>query len=251
MTKVCNKCKAEQPEANFSKGCNASDGLQHTCKDCNMAYRKAHQKQINAHNKQYLATHRAENIERTKQYYAGHKEERREYRQQHKEQIIEHGKKYYAEHKEKFGKLHAAYMVLHKDMMHRKAKEWRENNNDVMKAYCQSRRAKKAGIVSTLTPVQWENIINEFNNVCAYCGSNDKTLHQEHFIPLSGGGEYTHNNIIPSCKSCNSSKGTKDFFAWYPKCDFYNKAREKKIMKFLHYAGTSQQISLWAVKGGQ
>ena len=73
---------------------------------------------------------------------------------------------------------------------------------------------------ATLTLKQWEQIKKDFDYKCAYCGITEtehynqfnERLHQEHFYAMSKGGGLTHNNIIPACKSCNSSKGTKDFF---------------------------------------
>ena len=50
--------------------------------------------------------------------------------------------------------------------------------------------------------------------ICAYCGE-EKILHKDHFVPLSKGGEFTHNNVVPSCACCNVSKSNNDFFEWY------------------------------------
>ena len=71
-----------------------------------------------------------------------------------------------------------------------------------------------------------------------------QVLHQEHFIPLSKGGEYTHNNIIPACKSCNSSKQDTDFFEWYPTYEEYNEEREQFILEYLGYIEDTQQLTL-------
>ena len=134
-------------------------------------------------------------------------------------------------------------------------KQFRENNPDYYKGYyqrhtnaykvrLQTRRARKAGLTSTLTLEQWTRILTTFNNTCAYCGVGDKKLHQDHFVPILSGGEYTHDNIIPACKSCNSSKGAKDFFVWYPKYDFYDNPRERKILRYLNYSDNIQQLSI-------
>jgi 5-methylcytosine-specific restriction endonuclease McrA len=85
--------------------------------------------------------------------------------------------------------------------------------------------------------------LETFDNKCAYCGK-EKPLAQDHFVPLSKGGEYTNNNIICSCKSCNSSKSDKDFFEWYPEQLFYSKEREAKILKYLNYDKKTQTQQL-------
>lgn len=95
-----------------------------------------------------------------------------------------------------------------------------------------------------LTTEQWVNCKKEFNNNCAYCGKKRK-LTQDHFIPLSKNGEYSINNIIPVCSSCNSSKLDNNFFEWYPKQPFYSKSREKRILNYLNYnENLNQQLSI-------
>lgn len=259
MFKVCCKCKEEHPESNFSKSRDTRDGLNYTCKKCNKMYRETHKERnrtyaqsyqethreqiteqrkqyravhrdlISAEKKQYRSEHREHFQARDKQYHAEHKEERREYMKQHKERSIKYTKQYYAEHTE---------------AMHKAIAIWRKNNPGEKNVHNQTRRAKKSGLVSTLTQDQWEHILNEFNNTCAYCGVGDKKLHQEHFVPVATEGEYTQNNIIPACKSCNSSKGKKSFWEWYPTSSCYDKQREKKVMRFLHYTGKTQQLTL-------
>lgn len=95
-----------------------------------------------------------------------------------------------------------------------------------------------------LTVSQWEECKEAFDYKCAYCGSKRK-LTQDHFIPLSRGGEYSINNIVPVCLSCNSSKLDNNFFEWYPKQPFYSKSREKRILNYLNYnENLNQQLSI-------
>lgn len=274
MNKICTQCGLEQPETNFSKACNTRDGLRHACKDCIKQYRFEHMEKIRERRKQYNDTHGEQISAHRKQYYEEHKKEvshyTKAYYNAHREQSIENMKQYYSEHKEESSAYYKQYNAEHKEehreyrkqrkeVRHLHNKVWRDNNKDAtkktyaiwaknhpdaIKRICQTRRAKKVGLARTLTTAQWQHILDGFNNTCAYCGAGDKKLQQEHFIPLSTGGEYTHNNIIPACRSCNSSKGKKDFFIWYPTSICYDKQREKKVMKFLHYTGTAQQLTL-------
>lgn len=106
------------------------------------------------------------------------------------------------------------------------------------------RKAIKKNLLCNFTIEQWEKCKEYFNNRCAYCGA-EMPLTQDHFIALSKGGEYTSNNIIPSCQRCNSSKSNKDFFEWYPKSKYYSKEKEEKILKYLHYNKNKiQQLKL-------
>lgn len=49
---------------------------------------------------------------------------------------------------------------------------------------------------------------------CIYCGSTEVAT-QDHIIPKCKGGPDIPANIVPACKSCNSSKLDKDIFEWY------------------------------------
>lgn len=157
-------------------------------------------------------------------------------------------KKYAKEHPEwnrERGRICARkFRELHPDILLERNRNHRENNRDMYAAYSELRRSKKRMLLSTLTPQEWKVIKNKFYNVCAYCGSKCNLV-QDHFIPVKFGGEYTHNNIIPSCVSCNSSKATRSFFVWYPSYKHYNIKREKLILKFLNYIGDVQQISIF------
>ncbi len=44
--------------------------------------------------------------------------------------------------------------------------------------------------------------------LCHYCNQkfDPKNLTMDHVVPLARGGASTQNNIVPSCRSCNSSK---------------------------------------------
>lgn len=100
----------------------------------------------------------------------------------------------------------------------------------------------KGSLPNTLTNEEWNKIMQDFNNSCAYCGMSEEDhlkkweeiLHQEHFIPLSNGGGYEVGNIIPSCRSCNSSKKSQDFFEWYPNYEHYNVDRMNFILTYLN-----------------
>ena len=141
-----------------------------------------------------------------------------------------------------------------------KAKKFREENKERIKKYNKKYaskpkarairnintikyRSKKKELDSKYNLKDWNKAKKFFNNRCAYCEKEEK-LTQEHFIPLSKGGEYTVNNIIPACQSCNSSKGNKDFFKWYKNYEFYSEERENKILKYLGYKENKQQLKL-------
>lgn len=47
---------------------------------------------------------------------------------------------------------------------------------------------------------------------CAYCSSPADTV--DHVIPLSRGGDNREGNLAPSCRRCNSSKGSRLLVEW-------------------------------------
>ena len=79
-----------------------------------------------------------------------------------------------------------------------------------------------------VTADEWQVILKHFNNACAYCGATS-ALEQDHVVAVSTGGKHVMHNIVPACKSCNSSKGAKDMHEWYESKSFYNEVRLQKI----------------------
>lgn len=66
-------------------------------------------------------------------------------------------------------------------------------------------RTRLLNVVNTLTDQQWRNVLEFFNYVCVYCGSEEK-ITMDHIIPIISGGPHALGNVVPSCRSCNSIK---------------------------------------------
>lgn len=77
-----------------------------------------------------------------------------------------------------------------------------------------SRRAKQRGLSNGLTLGDWRRAIQHFQGMCAYCGNPMTDIQKEHFIPLSRGGGFSADNIVPACRACNLDKSNKDPFQW-------------------------------------
>lgn len=88
---------------------------------------------------------------------------------------------------------------------------------------------------SELIQEEWEICLAYFKYRCAYCGREDE-LTKDHLDPLHNGGKLTFSNVIPACRSCNSSKKDNQWLAWYQSKDFYDKERAKKITEFITFA---------------
>ena len=48
---------------------------------------------------------------------------------------------------------------------------------------------------------------------CVYCGDSAR-LSIDHLVPRLKGGPDDSNNLMPACRRCNSSKGSRDVVAW-------------------------------------
>ena len=107
--------------------------------------------------------------------------------------------------------------------------------NTIMTGRLHSKKTKalkKNNIVENVSPSDFTNICNKFNNQCAYCGiifNNIKEIEIEHVIPISKKGSHSVNNIVPSCKKCNASKKAQLINEWYVNQSFYNVQRHRNI----------------------
>ncbi len=101
-----------------------------------------------------------------------------------------------------------------------------------------SAHARRARILNVkCVPFTYSETLQKFDlfeNACAYCGSTSN-LTEDHFMPISKGGPHRIENIIPACKSCNSSK--RDIYpkSWFEYQTFYSRRRWNKIVKHTQY----------------
>ena len=59
-------------------------------------------------------------------------------------------------------------------------------------------------LTGDLTFDDWQEVLSTYGDKCAYCGCPPETM--DHVVPLSRGGKHTKSNVVPACRSCNSSK---------------------------------------------
>jgi len=251
--KVCKSCKTEKDISEFYKDKYAKDGLCNNCKECRKIYCTENKIRISERSKQYNDKHKEHKAEYDKQYRIKTETHRLEYmkiyRENHKEKMKKYSKEYWNKNKEQIRERIKKWTEKHYDRRVTLIRLWQINNNERCRIAWQKSAAKRKQLPSTLTIYQWESIKRYFGNSCAYCGSREN-LQQDHFIPLSKGGEYTHNNIVPACEKCNTSKKATSFFEWYPKQAFYSKTRNKNILDFLNYNSGIQQLSILYTEKG-
>lgn len=94
---------------------------------------------------------------------------------------------------------------------------------------------QRHGGESKLTEKEWDFAIKYFNGRCAYCGVYTSNPTKDHIKPLNAGGKLSRDNIVPCCKSCNSSKKDNEMLSWYQKQVFYSKECAQKIYDYVDF----------------
>jgi len=251
--KKCTKCGEELPLTSeyFSLCKIKKSGLSGDCKGCRAKYSKIYWQE----NKELLCSKKKIYWQENKEDFA---RKQKIYRQENKEKIAEYHKQYnqvnkeivheryliyYSRNKENICSRGKVYREKNKESVIKRNRAYRQKNKGMYLTHTHKRMARKRNLLSTLTTSQWESAKLHFGNTCSYCGS-EKALTRDHHTPLNKGGEYTKDNIIPSCQACNSGKRDNDPSIWYPSQPFYSPEREQKILSYLGYKNGIQQLSL-------
>jgi len=75
------------------------------------------------------------------------------------------------------------------------------------------RRRRLARVDHDLTDDQWGALLDAWGG-CAYCGADGGSLQRDCVLPISRGGRYTLTNVVPACRSCNTSKCGDEVTGW-------------------------------------
>ncbi len=67
--------------------------------------------------------------------------------------------------------------------------------------------------MNDLTDQQWLALQQAWGG-CAYCGATGVVLQRDCVLPVSRGGRYTLDNVVPACRSCNTSKWNSEVTGW-------------------------------------
>ncbi|RCX22946.1 HNH endonuclease [Fontibacillus phaseoli] len=198
--KRCTKCGETKGFDKFYKKKATTDGYRSECKECTSQV-----------NKRY----REDNTAKVRQIQA-------EYRKNNRDLIKQNG---------------AVYRAANRSAVRERVRRWKIENpekareNKVLQE--QRRRSRMRGLPAAFTRDEWETCLSYFGHSCAYCGEPEADLQQDHVIPVSAGGGYVAENIIPACKSCNSSKRHSDYIEWFMACGQYSDERALRISRYL------------------
>lgn len=78
-----------------------------------------------------------------------------------------------------------------------------------------SRKSRAAAYRRGVAPLPTEGAERlriDWGGGCAYCPESAQTV--DHVVPVSRGGRTTVDNVVPACRSCNSSKKASDPQPW-------------------------------------
>ena len=79
--------------------------------------------------------------------------------------------------------------------------------------YAKRRQGRLARVDNDLTASQWADLLDAWGG-CAYCGAEGPALQRDCVMPISRGGRYTVENVVPACASCNASKHNSEVTGW-------------------------------------
>ena len=131
----------------------------------------------------------------------------RQWRKDNPEKSRDNASAYYFKHQEAGKANRKRYRAIHLSKSKQKVREWQKNNPDRVQQHSARRRAWKATApINDFSAEQWQELLRAFENACAYCELKNLKLTVDHITPLSKGGSHTLHNIVPVCKSCNSTK---------------------------------------------
>lgn len=225
-------------------------------------YAKCNKEAIAAQKHKYYKEHFDEIAQKSKAYRESHKEYQstyhKQYRIKHHSELVAYHKEYRETNRDTLNEQKRLDRIQnpqkYREYESRRDKEQRKIINKRYRASLKGktahninnikRKTLKRSLPSDFTKADWEGCVKHFNGCCAYCGEKTELLSQDHFIPLVKMGEFTKNNVICCCTTCNSSKQDFDFFEWYPKQLFYSKKQERKILNYLNYDTKTQYQQL-------
>lgn len=99
-----------------------------------------------------------------------------------------------------------AWVSANRERVLEKQREWQRRNRVRIAAYGAQRRSRLGTENGTVEDRDWRRLVRRFDGRCAYCGIKDRPLTMDHILPISRDGRHTIGNVLPACKSCNSSK---------------------------------------------
>lgn len=166
---------------------------------------------VRRYNQKAYAKHREKILAQKREYTAAHREEKKAYnaayRAAHTEEHLAYERARYARNPHPTIERLRAFRATHAEQRRAIERASKAAHPETTLENDRRRRARKAAApLNDLTAAQWQAIKDHYGHRCVYCGRRMQRLTMDHIQPLSKGGSHTYSNIVPACKSCNSSK---------------------------------------------
>ncbi len=141
-------------------------------------------------------------------------EYQRQYRIQNLDKVKEAKRQYYLANKERIDAHNLRNYEADRERAKERARNWAKRNPERVRELVRSakgaRRARTQGGI--VTRADYRKILAEYGMVCHICELAIESmahLEYDHVIPLARGGAHSPENIRPSHRFCNRSKGSK------------------------------------------
>lgn len=206
--KKCSRCGVVKPVSAFSPDLRGSGGLASRCKPCGVAVTSDWQKRNPDAKKRLAKANYVRNRERYRKEraddYAANAVARRASMKARYESDP-------AFRSMKMASAAARYKAKSDDVKAYQ-KLYRSENADKVRALGNNARARQMAAEGKTTAAEWRECLEHFDHRCAYCLRHESEvgkLARDHMRPLTRGGSNWPENLVPACKSCNSSKNAK------------------------------------------
>jgi 5-methylcytosine-specific restriction endonuclease McrA len=152
-----------------------------------------------------------------RQYYDANAEQikkrQRQRNKRNKDAKQAYNQEYYKANQERLKAQQRVWNAENREVVQESNRRYRAENPDRFRALNRKRRVQQLGADGFHTEIEWFALLGLYGGRCAYCGDSANT--RDHVVPLNRGGSDWIDNIVPACRSCNSSKGNRLIWEWH------------------------------------
>jgi 5-methylcytosine-specific restriction endonuclease McrA len=144
----------------------------------------------------------------------------RAYQLEHRAHVAAKNRSWYERNVEYVREANRAWCARNPDKVRAYHQRYHKKNPEKNRLALQRRRARLRDACSPgVTSAEWQNICATFVNAegdvtCVYC-NRACAVTVDHVVPADRGGRDEPNNVLPACKSCNSSKWSWFIWEWH------------------------------------
>ena len=154
------------------------------------------------------------------------REEERRWYKNNIDAITEYKRNFYTKNKEKLNEESRKYHFENKEKDNERSRKWHKENPEKSRVLNIKRREREQKFGYDYGEKQYAITMEIFDYKCVKCKTKDNLCIDHHYCLIKGNG-LNNKNAVVLCRTCNSSKGTKD------PGDFYSEEEIKIINKLL------------------